>query len=121
MMQHQLDKKRGHIETSIAKMAKNAKSKRKTKQGDHKKMQQMASRKKKLLQMGFDKTEDGKRWKLSEMGYRPGSIQEGGGHKQGWTYKVKSALSRKEYVPSKTAHNGLARSLCSEARGYERY
>jgi len=67
------------MEDSVKKMEKAAKGKNKKKCGDQKKLGQVASRKKKLLRFGADKDEDGKRWKYSLMGYRPGSLLEAGG------------------------------------------
>jgi len=75
-LQSSLDKKRAHMEQSVKKMEKAAKKGKKG--GDQKKLGQVASRKKKLLAFGADKTEDGKRWKYSLMGYRAGSVLESG-------------------------------------------
>ncbi|KAL7754013.1 hypothetical protein RI367_000946 [Sorochytrium milnesiophthora] len=65
--QRQLDameRKKKHIEASIAKATQQAKS-----GGDDKKLGMVASRKKKLERLGMEKTEDGKRFKQS---YRAG-------------------------------------------------
>ncbi|ORX82790.1 P-loop containing nucleoside triphosphate hydrolase protein [Basidiobolus meristosporus CBS 931.73] len=59
-----IEKKKKHIQKSIEKAVQHAKS-----SGDDKRLGLVASRKKKLERMGMDKTEDGKRFKVS---YRVG-------------------------------------------------
>lgn len=46
--------------------------------GDQKKLAMVASRRKKIERMGVESTMDGKKWKLSEMGYRVGSALAAG-------------------------------------------
>ncbi|KAK9761288.1 hypothetical protein K7432_013923 [Basidiobolus ranarum] len=55
-----IEKKKKHIQKSIEKGLQHAKA-----SGDDKRLGMVASRKKKLERMGYDKTEDGKRFKIS--------------------------------------------------------
>ena len=50
--------------------------KKKGKKGDEKKSKQVAQRRKQAQKMGFYKTEDGAKWKTSEMGSRAGSLDQ---------------------------------------------
>ena len=50
--------------------------KKKGKKGDEKKSKQVAQRRKQAQKMGFHKTEDGAKWKTSEMGSRAGSLDQ---------------------------------------------
>ncbi|PVU99961.1 hypothetical protein BB559_000219 [Furculomyces boomerangus] len=71
--ENHIERKKKHINESIQKGLQQARS-----SGDDKKLGMVASRKKKLERMGAEKTEDGKRWKVSYYGgAREGG--EGGG------------------------------------------
>eukprot|EP00300_Choanocystis_sp_HF-7_P011310 c17402_g1_i2.p1 GENE.c17402_g1_i2~~c17402_g1_i2.p1 ORF type:complete len:631 (+),score=160.98 c17402_g1_i2:96-1988(+) len=63
-----LDKKRDQLRQSLQKLESQVRK------GDEKKSNQKASVQKKLERIGFDKTAEGKKWKISTMGYRAGSL-----------------------------------------------
>eukprot|EP00301_Raphidiophrys_heterophryoidea_P003311 c11500_g1_i1.p1 GENE.c11500_g1_i1~~c11500_g1_i1.p1 ORF type:complete len:811 (+),score=231.90 c11500_g1_i1:117-2549(+) len=62
-----LSRQRDQVQKSIQNLQSQSKN-------DQKKSTQKVSKEKKLERMGFDKTADGKKWKISTMGYRQGSL-----------------------------------------------
>ncbi len=84
--QENLNKFRDHLKDSMKKMEKAAQSN----PMDQKRQTQIAARKKKLMKVGLEKTEDGKKWNCQEQGfaYRVGSIHANGG---GWVNRKMTA------------------------------
>lgn len=70
---------------------------------------QIASRKKKLDRMGFEKTEDGRKWNCQTHGIRAGSVNANEG---GWKNGKRSAASQVDVIdPSCAFHLLLLYSL----------
>jgi ATPase subunit of ABC transporter with duplicated ATPase domains len=87
-LQENLDRVRDYIKDFMKKMEQAAQKN----PLDQKRQLQIASRKKKLMKVGVEKTEDGKKWKAQakRMGYRVGSINANGG---GWKDGQRTAAS----------------------------
>jgi ATP-binding cassette subfamily F protein 3 len=71
-----LERRRNAAIEQANRMEKAAAGKKRGKKGDEKKSKQVASRRKAVERMGFDRTEDGAKWKVSEMGSKNGSLAQ---------------------------------------------
>eukprot|EP01138_Halocafeteria_seosinensis_P015305 gb/GECG01015621.1/.p1 GENE.gb/GECG01015621.1/~~gb/GECG01015621.1/.p1 ORF type:complete len:867 (+),score=127.17 gb/GECG01015621.1/:1-2601(+) len=107
-LQDNLDRRKAQMESSIEKMTKAASVKNKAKvtaggtklsraKGDEKKLKQAGQRKLRLLHVGLDKTEDGKKFNGQKHSRRVGSAADNAG---GWKNGKMSAGSVREHVDS---------------------
>lgn len=86
-LQRNLDTKREKLQEQMDKMT----SMGKQSTLDHKRLSQVSCRRKKYNRVGFEKTEDGKKWVCQSYGgYRVGSINSNSG---GWSHGSRSAAS----------------------------
>jgi ATP-binding cassette subfamily F protein 3 len=90
-----LDRQRKHMADTVQKLESAARK------GDQKKSSQVASRRKKLDRHGLDKTLDGKKWKVSTMGPRFGSVDAV--KRGGWIYGFRQNLMEAADPPSRIA------------------
>ena len=105
-LQGNLDRKKEHMTSSIDKMSRAASVKNKNKvisggtklhraKGDEKKLKQVAQRKLRLLHVGIDQTEDGKKFNGQKHSRRLGSAADNAG---GWKNGKMTAGSIREHV-----------------------